>query len=206
MGQGYIPWVADNGETVYVPCYCSPEVAETIISPTDVVMSHSHLYAAWGQFAHIPTSQGHITFYWHKGTNHAVYPLQMHNGLWYNESPIPQDQPHSRHTNKQHHAITNRLNAPAKYELRHQHSCRCGRQKLRQLHKHVKGISEPLKGNDFWLCTACIHASQTAWAICPSTNTTISQDHKMISTETENELDWLDLVSPVPDTSKLQAR
>lgn len=28
----------------------------------------------------------------------------------------------------------------------------------------------------------------------------------MISTETENELDWLDLVSPVPDTSKLQAR
>ena len=44
--RGYIPWAADNGDIVYVPCYYSPDAAETIISPTDVVMSHSHLYTA----------------------------------------------------------------------------------------------------------------------------------------------------------------
>jgi hypothetical protein len=61
-GHGYIPWVAENGYTFYVPCYYSPDAAETIMSPTDVVMSHPHLYAAWGQFAHIPTRHGHIMF------------------------------------------------------------------------------------------------------------------------------------------------
>jgi hypothetical protein len=75
---GYIPWAADNGDIVYVPCYYSPDAAEKIISPTDVVMSH--LYTAWGQFAHVPTGQGHITFYRNGGTNHTTFSHRMQNG------------------------------------------------------------------------------------------------------------------------------
>ncbi len=64
----------------HAPCYYSPDAAETIISPTDVVMSHSHLYTSWGQFAHVPTGQGHITFYRTGGTNHTTFSHRMQNG------------------------------------------------------------------------------------------------------------------------------
>jgi hypothetical protein len=44
VGRGYLPWIAANGETLYVPTLFSPDAADTIISPTDVVMSYAHLY------------------------------------------------------------------------------------------------------------------------------------------------------------------
>jgi len=76
VGRGYLPWVADNGDTLYIP-------TETIISPTDVVLSHNHLFCAWAQFSHCATGQGHVTFYRSDGTNHTNFPLVMRNGLWY---------------------------------------------------------------------------------------------------------------------------
>jgi hypothetical protein len=36
-GKGYLPWYSENGDILYIPCYYSPNAAETIISPTDVV-------------------------------------------------------------------------------------------------------------------------------------------------------------------------
>jgi hypothetical protein len=136
-GRGYIPWRANNGDTVYVPCYYSPDAAETIISPTDVVMSHPHLFSAWGQFAHIPTGHGHVTFYRTEGTNHSVYPLRMYNGLWYNDTPILKCINSPPNKSKSPRAVAHRLICAARFELWHQRACHCGKQKLQSLHKHV---------------------------------------------------------------------
>jgi dUTP pyrophosphatase len=202
--RGYIPWAADNGDIVYVPCYYSPDAAETIISPTDVVMSHSHLYTAWGQFAHVLTGQGHITFYRTDGTNHTTFSLRMQNGLWYNDTDILHCFPGpTTAKSKQHKAIAHRLTGMARYELWHQRSCHCGKQKLTQLHKHVDGFGDPLKGNAFWLCASCVHASQTARAIHQAPQNTISQDHRLVTLQACNELDWLDLVSPITVSTNL---
>jgi hypothetical protein len=99
--RGYNPWEAENRNT---PCYYSLDSAETIISPTNIVMSHPKRYAAWGQFEHIPTGSGHITFYQMEGTNHTVYTLKMHNGLWYSNTPTRLQQ-QSTHTSKQMHRL-----------------------------------------------------------------------------------------------------
>ena len=37
-GRGCIPWIANDGDTLYVPCLYSPSAAKTIISPTDIVL------------------------------------------------------------------------------------------------------------------------------------------------------------------------
>lgn len=37
-GKGCLPWLSDNGDTIYIPCYYSLDAAETIISPTDAVL------------------------------------------------------------------------------------------------------------------------------------------------------------------------
>jgi hypothetical protein len=39
-GKGFIPWRAQTGDVLYVPCYYSEQAAVTIISPTDVVLSY----------------------------------------------------------------------------------------------------------------------------------------------------------------------
>ena len=39
-GVGYFPWRADNGEIVLVKCFYSEQAADTIISPTDIVVNN----------------------------------------------------------------------------------------------------------------------------------------------------------------------
>jgi hypothetical protein len=41
-GVGYLPWQADTGEVVLVRCYYSPDAADTILSPTDIVLNNIH--------------------------------------------------------------------------------------------------------------------------------------------------------------------
>jgi hypothetical protein len=164
-GKGYLPWQSENGDILYVPCYYSPAAAETIISPTDVVLSHKHLYSGWAQFAHITSGRGHVTFYRIEGTNHTTYPLNMLNGLWYHEAPhIYRTSPTqisstTPSTTSTEHAIIHRLSNQAQYELFHQRSCHCGKRKMDILHKHIQGL-QPLKGNAFHLCQSCIYGKQ----------------------------------------------
>jgi hypothetical protein len=120
-----IPWRAETGDILHVPCYYSPEATDTIISPTDVVLSHPHLYSAFSQFGHCATRQGNITFYRISGTMHAVYPLHMRNGLWYNTTMLPASSapnidypmpPQEEIPNQQTtHARINRLSGQVRY-------------------------------------------------------------------------------------------
>ena len=41
-GIGYLPWHSDNGETILIPCYYSPDVSGTIISPTDIILKYKN--------------------------------------------------------------------------------------------------------------------------------------------------------------------
>jgi len=53
--MGFFPLFLDAGEVLYVKCYCCPEVAETIISPTDIVNNHINDLKAWGQHCDLDT-------------------------------------------------------------------------------------------------------------------------------------------------------
>jgi len=46
-GSGYLPWKADSQTSVFIKCYYSKDVAETIDSLTDVVMNHLTDINAW---------------------------------------------------------------------------------------------------------------------------------------------------------------
>jgi len=111
-GKGYLPWHSDNGDILYIPCYYSPHAAETIISPTDVIMSHRHLYTGWAQFAHINTGRGHVTFYRLDGTNHTTYSPTMINGLWYHQAP-------QLYSNPPVHNVTLPTSTPTEHAIVH---------------------------------------------------------------------------------------
>ena len=86
-GKGFLPWQSKNGDLLCIPCYYSEQAADSIISPTNVVLSHIQLYSEWAQFAHVNTGWGHITFYRIYGTNHTSYPLRMDYGFMIIYSP-----------------------------------------------------------------------------------------------------------------------
>jgi dUTP pyrophosphatase len=205
IGRGYLPWIAENGDTLYIPMFYSPEAAETIISPTDVVMSHNHLFCAWAQFSHCATGQGHVTFYRSEGTNHTTYPLFMRNGLWYHDAPTFQHDADSTGTSMPTaHMIIHRLNGQCLFELWHHrltHSCK---QKVLSAHKHIKGVPK-LKGNPFYQCPSCNHAKpRRRSADSPKTPLRATIPPTVTITNLSDELDYLDLVSPETEFPDLQ--
>lgn len=205
IGRGYLPWIAENGDTLYKPMFYSPEAAETIISPTDVVMSHNHLFCAWAQFSHCATGQGHVTFYRSEGTNHTTYPLFMQNGLWYHDAPTFQHDADSTGTSMPTtHMIIHRLNGQCLFELWHHcltHSCK---QKVLSAHKHIKGVPK-LKGNPFYQSPSCNHAKpRRRSADSPKTPLRATIPPTVTITNLSDELDYLDLVSPETKFSDLQ--
>ena len=42
VGVGYIPWYTTHGQKLLVKCYYSPDLCETIISPTDVAITSKY--------------------------------------------------------------------------------------------------------------------------------------------------------------------
>jgi hypothetical protein len=87
--KGYIPWQSSAGDTIHVPALYSPDAAEVIIFPTDIVLSHPKLFTGWAQSTHVATTQGNITFFLVEGTKHPIFELDMINGLWYHKNNFP---------------------------------------------------------------------------------------------------------------------
>ncbi len=86
-GIGFLPWCTANGEVLYVKCYYSQQAADTIISPTDIVVTNYTDYHAWTQHSDIDTGQGYIQFHTRCGTPPLQYELYQRNGLWYYDPP-----------------------------------------------------------------------------------------------------------------------
>jgi hypothetical protein len=86
-GIGYLPWTSTNGTTLLIKCYYSPNAADTIVSPSDIVNNHITQYHSWTQHANMATGKGTITFS-NQNTNDCIeYPLIANNGLWFYEPP-----------------------------------------------------------------------------------------------------------------------
>lgn len=173
------------------------------------------------------TGTGNITFYRREGTGHAVYPLIMKNGLWYNETTVFSSAT-SSHLSSQipsttsptvAHARVHRLSEDARYEFLHQVLAHPGEKRQRILHKHIDGITKPLKGNLFRQCPSCFNGkpkkgiSRLKHGQQPSSNSSIptSTDSSTIfsnTTSPHNDLhyvaDYLDLVSPISNGDALQ--
>jgi len=152
--MGFFPLFLDAGEVLYVKCYCCPEVAETIISPTDIVNNHINDLKAWGQHCDLDTNKGWIKLYPRvESLPPIVYTLHNSNNLWYHEGAThrkdyisPQPQPRIR-----------RLTAPAQYELYHQRLGHPGERILSIAHLHINQIPQ-LRGVPFYKCASCAHA------------------------------------------------
>jgi hypothetical protein len=43
-GKGYFRWRSSTGDIIHVPALYNPDAAVVIISPTDIVLSHSNLF------------------------------------------------------------------------------------------------------------------------------------------------------------------
>ena len=55
------------------------------------------------------------------------------------------------------HPVINRMNKTAQHEIWHQRLIHPGERCMETIHKHVDGIDEPLHGNCFYRCAACMH-------------------------------------------------
>ncbi len=80
---GLLPWKAYNGDVIFVKCYYSEAAADTIISPTDVVINHITAFNAWGQYSNIDTGEGRIEFHHRNHDTPIIFTLTASNDLWY---------------------------------------------------------------------------------------------------------------------------
>ena len=152
-GIGYLPWRATTGETILVKCYYSSQAADTIISPTDVVINKVTDYNAWSQYANVDEGHGYIAF--HHRANHRVtkFPLTSHNGLWFYETSGFKD----------YHTIRSLMDQPtvcrmtkaAEDELWHERLAHPGETVSKIVHKHVQGCPQ-LRYNAFHKCKCCM--------------------------------------------------
>jgi hypothetical protein len=149
-GMGYLPWKADDGETLLVKCYYSEEAADTIVSPTDVVINHTEDFHAWGQYCNIDTGEGRVEFHRRDGSNPLIYSLTASNGLWFHDGTGTTIEDYS------HQPIIKRLNSAAQYELFHQRFGHPGERTMKQLHHFIDDVPI-LKGNAFYKCPSCMH-------------------------------------------------
>ncbi len=215
-GKGYLPWQAETGDILLVPCFYSPAAADTIISPTDVVLSYPNIHMAFSHYGNCTTGTGSVTFYCTQGTTHAVYPLVMQNGLWFHETAIPQISATTPETHSLQpatfHARINRLTGQVRYVWYHQKYGHPSSKKMATLHLHITGINKPLRGNVFDSCASCWHGKpkrggiqrHPPLALCEGDHTTEGQTSMFPAEENEDPIDYLDLVSPIPEGAELR--
>jgi hypothetical protein len=91
-GMGFLPWRSDDKTLILVKCYYSALVAETIISPTDIVITKYTEFNAWRQYSNLDTGKGYIDFISRDNThNYVRFSLTAVNGLWYYNSDAGTD-------------------------------------------------------------------------------------------------------------------
>ena len=157
-GIGYLPWQADTGEIILVKCYYSSAAADTIISPTDIVVNGS-TYDSWEQYSHIPSGKGHIKFHRTDGLPAVTYHLTMSNGLWFHNN-VNDNTDYATRTSRKidGEPIIHHLHKNAEYHLNHfQNGC-AGQRILSIIHLHVDNQPK-LQKHDFFACRTCMLAT-----------------------------------------------
>jgi hypothetical protein len=153
-GLGYLPWKADNGEVLLVKTYYAADAAETLVSPTDVVVNNLTNLNAWGQYSNLDTKEGYIQFHRRNNTTPLNFPLTTTNGLWYyNDNSVEDYHPWTCHTMDGNPTIR-KLTKAAEFELGHQRWAHPGKRQGSIIHLHADG-QPPLRKHAFHRCLTC---------------------------------------------------
>jgi hypothetical protein len=162
-GIGYLPWKASDETTLLVKCFYSAQAAETVISPTDIVLNHITDFNGWTQYSNIDSGKGHVAFHHRQSNESTKFPLICINGLWYNQAVGYADY----HTCRLIDADTGeaiptirKLTKAAEYELFHHRFGHPGDDTMKILDKHVDGCPT-LRGNAFYKCKCCMQDKAT---------------------------------------------
>jgi dUTP pyrophosphatase len=153
-GQGYLPWKSNSGEILLIRCYYSKDVADTIISPNDVVNQHRRRFNEWQFSANHDTNIGRFRLLARDGVSHCEFTAYNENNLWfhYNCGVTAEEQ---RQLVSQQKAIIRTLSEGASYELWHHRLGHPGEKVMSIIHQHVKGVPK-LRKNHFYSCAACL--------------------------------------------------
>jgi hypothetical protein len=160
-GVGYLPWQADDGTMVLVKCYYSPNAAEAIISPTDVIVNNASDFTAWSQYSNIDTGQGYIEFHCRNSYKKIIFTLSSQNGLWYhtnNHDTVDYDTWICKAD--QGKPVVHRISKAAEYQLAYLRWGCAGERVLSGIHHHVDEQPKLTK-HSFFKCLTCLLASGT---------------------------------------------
>jgi hypothetical protein len=137
-GLGYLPWRADTGEIILVKTYYAIDAAETLVSPTDVVVNNFTNFYAWGQFSNLETQQGYIQFHRRNNEKPLNFSLTTYNGLWYynNDTNVDDFVPWTCNTMNNTPTVR-KLTKAAEHELGHQRWAHPGERTGSIVHLHV---------------------------------------------------------------------
>jgi hypothetical protein len=81
-GVGYITWCSPDGHTVLIKFYYSPDAPETIVSPSDIILSHYSTYHSWMQHANMSSNTGYISFLNNDTGDVTEFHLINNNNMW----------------------------------------------------------------------------------------------------------------------------
>ncbi len=158
IGIGYLPWKSDQGDTILIKCYYSPQAAETVISPNDVVINHITDYSGWTQYSNVDEGTGHIAFHHRDSTKETIFQLESHNGLWYNHAVGFADVPtcHIATNTEDNPTSTIRyMSKAAEFALLHCRSRHACNDTTSELYKHLDDCPKVTK-HAFWKCPTCM--------------------------------------------------
>ena len=195
-GIGYLPWRAEDGTTILIKCYYSENAADTIISPTDIVINKFTDYNAWSQYVNVDTGQGYIAFHHRRDTGDTIFPLTSSNGLWYYHTNGLSDYRPTHQLLHQDEPCLPQMSKQEEYELFHFRLGCAGEGTMDELHKHVEDCPA-FKRNTFRRCKICMQEKCT-YRPMPS-NPVPCQQAALPATATQcHEADDQNALEPIP--------
>ena len=121
IGKGYIKWTSRSNQVIWILWYYAPETYGTIVSPTELAISHRKEYSGHTYQCDIDRITGSVKFIHRNGLDHAYFEMKMESRLWYAyEKHYDQKLEKFKHQNKRPYEVVHRLSKVAEYELWHQ--------------------------------------------------------------------------------------
>ena len=153
-GYGYLPWQSDSGDITLIKTYYCPDVRGTIISPTDIVMTHKERFIGWDLTTDCDAGLGEFRLRARDGVSHISFDTYMENNLWYHYlDPISKEvQTELQSVGK---AVVRSLTDEAQFELWHHRLGHPGKKVTEMMHKAVDGVPR-MRPNQFHNCSACM--------------------------------------------------
>jgi hypothetical protein len=161
-GIGYIPWRSQNGQTVLIKCYYSPNAPETIVSPSDIVLSHFNMYHSWTQHADMSSNKGYIKFINHDTEESTEFPLVNRNNLWYYINDDLND--FNPTGTSDIRSMIHRVDSNTTYMIMHARLGHPGKCVMQDIHNHVDGINK-LRKPALFKCGSCILVNATKYGV-----------------------------------------